>query len=74
MGKINLKGKKYRVPVVRPFLEWTHSMHMVVEEIYTPELGIAFNQEGYVFKTNEKRYKPLKLLSERQISVELWMK
>lgn len=63
-------GKKYKLPVVDSFLEFSHGMYRYIEEIYIPELGIAFNEEGHVFKSDEGRYVGFKLPSGRKAEAE----
>ena len=65
-------GKKYRLPVVKSTLDYLHSMYYLIEEIYLPEVGIAFNEEGYVLEipSEDKRYKGLKLLTGKVIPSE----
>jgi hypothetical protein len=46
-------GIKYKLPIVESFLNWTHGLCRYIKEIYIPEFKIAFNEDGYVFKTNE---------------------
>lgn len=63
-------GKKYKLPVVDSFLEFSHGMYRYIEEIYIPELGIAFNEEGHVFKASEDRYAGFKFPSGREVEAE----
>jgi hypothetical protein len=62
-----VRGIKYRLPVVESVLNWTHGLYRYIEEIFIPELKIAFNEAGYVFKTEEDRYKGLELPSNRVV-------
>jgi len=62
---------KYKLPIVESALNWTHGSYRYIEEIYIPELKIAFNEAGYVFKTNENRYKDLKLSNNRIIKCDI---
>lgn len=67
-----VQGKRYRVPVVESVLEYFHSVYHVVEEVYVPEVGLAFNEEGYVFEVRreDERYKPLRLPTGEEVPVE----
>ncbi len=67
---MKVKGRRYKVPIVRSFLDWSHGAYEIIEEIYVPELGLAFNKEGCVFRANEDRYKPMKLPSGKEVPVE----
>jgi len=62
---------KYKLPIVESFLNWTHGLYRYIEEIYVPEFKIAFNEAGYVFKTNGDRYKDLKLSNNRIIKCDI---
>ncbi len=65
-----VKGKRYLVPVVESFLDWSHGVYEYIEEIYLPEIGVAFNERGYVFRTGDERYKSLKLPSGEEVHVK----
>ena len=69
-GGSRVRGRRFRVPIVDSHLDWAHGLYRYVEEIYLPELKIAFNNEGYVFEADEKRYKPMELPDGREIYVE----
>jgi hypothetical protein len=62
-----VRGIKYRLPVVDSFLNWTHGSYRYVEEIFISELKIAFNEAGYVFRTEEDRYRGLELPGNRVV-------
>ena len=61
-----VRGIKYRLPVVDSFLNWTHGSYRYVEEIFIPELKIAFNEAGYVFRTKEQGGQVPRLRAARQ--------
>ena len=63
-------GKKYKLPVVDSFLEFSHGMYRYIEEVYIPELSIAFNEEGHVFRVGEDRYVGFKLPSGKEVEAE----
>jgi len=65
-----VRGRRYLVPVVESFLDWSHGIYEYIEEVYLPELGIAFNERGYVFRTGDERYKPLKLPTREEVPVK----
>lgn len=62
-----VRGIRYRLPVVESVLDWTHGFYRYIEEIYIPELRIAFNEAGYVFRTEEDRYRGLELPGNRVV-------
>jgi hypothetical protein len=63
-----VRGIKYRLPVVdSSFLDWTHGSYRYIEETFIPELKIAFNEAGYVFRTEEDRYRGLELPGNRVV-------
>jgi len=41
-----VRGVKYRLPVVDSVLDWAHGSYRYIEEIFIPELKIAFNEAG----------------------------
>lgn len=48
-------AKKYQVEVHESALERSHNMGRVIEEVFIPELGICFNDQGFAFKYHEIR-------------------
>ena len=58
---------KYKLPIIESVLNLTHGLYRYIEEIYIPSFKIAFNEAGYVFKTNEDRYKDLKSYNNNKI-------
>ena len=41
---------KYKLPIVESALNWTHGLYRYIEEIYIPELKIAFNEADMYLK------------------------
>jgi predicted RNA methylase len=62
---------KYKLPVVESVLDWTHGFYRYIREIYIPEFKIAFNEAGYVFTTNEDRYRDLELPNNKIVKCEI---
>ena len=66
-----VRSIKYRLPIIESVLNWTHGSYRYIEEIYIPEFKIAFNEDGYVFVTEEDRYKDLKLPNDKIIKCDI---
>ncbi len=61
-----VKGKLYKVIVYESTLAFSHGEYKETQEVYIPQLGIAFNEKGYVFRVGQKEAK------ERYGPIEYW--
>lgn len=69
-SKCELRGKRYKLLVYEGVLAWTHGMGHFIEEIYLPELSLAFNLEGGAFKPDPDRYKDAEHLGDVEVADE----
>ena len=52
-----MKGTKYKLLVAPSVYEYMHHhAQMEIIEIYLPEIKVAFNDEGFIFRAEEERY------------------
>ena len=55
------------MPVVDSITDYLHGFVRWVEEIFLPEVGVAFNELGYVLEASERRYKGMELPAGRKV-------
>ena len=68
-----MKAISYKVKVTEGSLAMSHNFFETIKEIFIPELKIAFNEKGFIFKTEEPRAKGKKINISEDVSKQLEM-